>query len=86
MRSELIFRAKETVENKYQLSRTASKATRRLHISATNTTDTINNAFDRIAGGYDASTSGDSLAMPSTMTEASIGVWPVRAPLLIRRQ
>jgi hypothetical protein len=49
MRSELIFRAKETVTNKYKLCQTASKATRRLHISATNTTDTINNALARIA-------------------------------------
>jgi hypothetical protein len=49
MRSELIFRAKETVTNKYKLCQTASKATRRLHISATNTTDTINSAFARIA-------------------------------------
>ena len=49
MRSELIFRAKEIVSNKYKLCQTASKATRRLHISATNTTDTINSAFARIA-------------------------------------
>jgi hypothetical protein len=49
MRSELIFRAKETVTNKYKLCQTASKATRRLHISSTNTTDTINSAFARIA-------------------------------------
>jgi hypothetical protein len=49
VRSELIFRAKETVDNK--LCQTASKATRRLHIAANNTTDTINDAFLRIAGG-----------------------------------
>jgi hypothetical protein len=49
MRSELIFRARETVTNKYKLCQTASKATRRLHISSTNTTDTINSAFARIA-------------------------------------
>ena len=55
MRSELIFRARETVDNKYKLCQTASKATRRLHIAATNTTDTINDAFSRIAGGDDSS-------------------------------
>jgi hypothetical protein len=55
VRSELIFRAKETVDNKYKLCQTASKATRRLHIAATNTTDTINDAFSRIAGGDDSS-------------------------------
>jgi hypothetical protein len=53
MRSELIFRAKESVANKYKLCQTASKATRRLHISSRNTPDTINNAFTRIAEGFD---------------------------------
>ena len=53
MRSELIFRAKETVANKYKLCQTASKATRRLHISSKNTTDTINSAFARIADDLD---------------------------------
>ena len=53
MRSELIFRARETVDNKYKLCQTASKATRSLHISAKNTTDTINDAFSRIARGSD---------------------------------
>jgi hypothetical protein len=53
VRSELIFRAKETVANKYKLCQTASKATRRLHIASRNTPDTINNAFVRIADGFD---------------------------------
>jgi len=53
VRSELIFRAKETVANKYKLCQTASKATRRLHISSKNTTDTINSAFARIADELD---------------------------------
>lgn len=53
MRSELIFRAKETVDNKYKLCQTASKATRRLHIASKNTTDTINSAFSRIAEDFD---------------------------------
>jgi hypothetical protein len=53
MRSELIFRAKKTVDNKYKLCQTASKATRRLHIASTNTTDTINSAFSRIAEDFD---------------------------------
>ena len=51
MRSELIFRAREKVVNKYKLCQTTSKATRRLHIAAKNTTDTINDALSRIAGG-----------------------------------
>ena len=53
MRSELIFRAKETVDNKYKLCQTASKATRRLHIASKNTSDTINSAFSRIAEDFD---------------------------------
>ncbi len=51
VRSELIFRAREKLDNKYKLCQTASKATRRLHITAKNTTDTINDALSRIAGG-----------------------------------
>jgi len=49
MRSEAIFRAKETVENKYQLCQLASKTTRRIHIPSRNTQDTINSAFEKIA-------------------------------------
>jgi hypothetical protein len=49
MRSETIFRAKDAIENKYQLCQTASKTTRMLHISTRNTQETITNAFMRIA-------------------------------------
>jgi hypothetical protein len=49
VRSELIFRARETVDNKYRLCQTTAKSTRLLHIAATNTTDTINDALTRIA-------------------------------------
>jgi hypothetical protein len=62
MRSELIFRAKETVDNKYKLCQTASKATRSLHIAAKNTTDTINDAFSRIAGGDESSPLANPIA------------------------
>ena len=55
MRSELIFRAREKVDNKYKLCQTTSKATRRLHIAAKNTTDTINYTLSRIAGGDESS-------------------------------
>jgi CO dehydrogenase/acetyl-CoA synthase epsilon subunit len=53
MRSELIFRAKETVANRYRLCQTVSKATRRLHIASRNTTETINSAFAHIAEEFD---------------------------------
>ena len=49
MRSEAIFRAKETVENKYQLCQLAAKAARRIHIPAQNTQETISSAFEKIA-------------------------------------
>ena len=49
MRSQIIFRAKETIDNKYQLCQTIAKTTRRIHISSRNTQDTINSAFERIA-------------------------------------
>jgi hypothetical protein len=55
VRSELIFRARESVDNKYRLCQTASKATRRLHIAAKNTTDTINDVLSRIAVGDESS-------------------------------
>ncbi|WP_158787427.1 hypothetical protein [Granulicella sp. L46] len=49
MRSEVIFRASEAIDNKYQLCQTVSKATRRLHIGTHSMNETINNAFLRIA-------------------------------------
>jgi hypothetical protein len=65
VRSELIFRARETVGNKYKLCQTASKATRSLHISAKNTTDTINDAFSRIARGSDISLAANPILASS---------------------
>jgi hypothetical protein len=52
LRSELIFRARETIDNKYKLCQTTAKSTRLLHIATKNTTDTINNALERIAGDH----------------------------------
>jgi hypothetical protein len=51
MRSEVIFRASEAIGNKYKLCQTVAKATRRLHIGSHEMTETINNAFVRIAAG-----------------------------------
>jgi hypothetical protein len=65
VRSELIFRARETVDNKYKLCQTASKATRSLHIAAKNTTDTINDAFSRIAGGDESSLTANRILASS---------------------
>jgi hypothetical protein len=49
MRSEVIFRAKEIIANRYALCQTVSKATRQLHVSSRNTQETINHAFAKIA-------------------------------------
>ena len=50
MRSEAIFRAKEIIENKYQLCQTVSKTTRLIHVASRDTQETISNAFKKIAG------------------------------------
>jgi hypothetical protein len=65
VRSELIFRAREKLDNKYKLCQTTSKATRRLHITAKNTTDTINDALSRIAGGDESSLPADPILASS---------------------
>jgi hypothetical protein len=49
MRSEAIFRAKETIGNRYQLCQMTSKATRKIHIPSRNTQETINSALEKIA-------------------------------------
>jgi hypothetical protein len=49
MRSEAIFRAKETLSNSYQLCQMAAKTTRRMHVASQNPQETINNAFEKIA-------------------------------------
>jgi hypothetical protein len=49
MRSEAIFRAKETLSNRYQLCQTVAKTTRLMHIPSQNPQDTINSAFEKIA-------------------------------------
>jgi hypothetical protein len=54
MRSEAIFRAKETLSNRYQLCQMAAKTTRRMHIASRNTQDTINSAFQKIAADSSA--------------------------------
>lgn len=49
MRSEAIFRAKESYSNRYQLCQMAAKTTRRMHVPSHNPQDTINSAFQKIA-------------------------------------
>jgi hypothetical protein len=49
MRSEAIFRAKETLSNRYELCQTVAKTTRLMHVASQNPQDTINSAFEKIA-------------------------------------
>jgi hypothetical protein len=49
MRSEVIFRASEAIDNKYALCQTVSKAARQFHIGNRSMNETINKAFQRIA-------------------------------------
>lgn len=49
MRSELIYDALRTVENRYLLCQVASKATRKFHKPNTRIQDTMNEVFERFA-------------------------------------
>jgi len=50
MRSELIYDAVRTVQNRYLLCQVASKATRKFHKPNTRIQDTMNEVFERFAG------------------------------------
>jgi hypothetical protein len=49
MRSDLIYDALRTVENRYLLCQVASKATRKFHKPNTRIQDTMNEVFERFA-------------------------------------
>ena len=49
MRSELIYDALRTVQNRYLLCQVASKATRKFHKPNTRIQDTMNEVFERFA-------------------------------------
>ncbi len=50
MRSNLVFEALHTLQNRYMLCQLASKATRRFHKPNTRIQETMNDVLDRIAG------------------------------------
>lgn len=50
MRSDKVFEALHTLENRYMLCQLASKATRRFHRPNTRIQETMNEVLDRIAG------------------------------------
>ena len=49
MRSDLIYDALKTVQNRYTLCQVASKSTRKFHRPNTRIQDTMNNVFLRVA-------------------------------------
>ena len=50
MRSDKVFEALHTLQNRYMLCQLASKATRRFHRPNTRIQETMNEVLDRIAG------------------------------------
>lgn len=49
MRSEVIYRASETIANRYKLCLTVAKTVRLLNVSSRDTQGTIKQAFERVA-------------------------------------
>ena len=50
MRSDKVFEALHTLQNRYMLCQLASKATRKFHKPSTRIQDTTNDVLNRIAG------------------------------------
>jgi hypothetical protein len=67
MRSDKVFEALHTVQNRYMLCQLASKATRRFHRPNTRIQETTNEIFLKIAG---AQKNDDVMAIPATASEA----------------
>ena len=67
MRSELIYDALRTVQNRYLLCQVASKATRKFHKPTTRIQDTMNEVFARFA---DSESPTRLVAQPELVAEA----------------
>ena len=67
MRSELIYDAVRTVQNRYLLCQVASKATRKFHRPNTRIQDTMNEVFERFA---DSGTPTRIVAQPPVVHQA----------------
>jgi hypothetical protein len=67
MRSDKVFEALHTVQNRYMLCQLASKATRKFHRPNTRIQETTNEIFLKIAG---AEKNDDVMAIPATASEA----------------
>jgi hypothetical protein len=67
MRSELIYDALRTVQNRYLLCQVASKATRKFHKPNTRIQDTMNQVLERFA---DSESPTRIVAQPERVAEA----------------
>jgi hypothetical protein len=67
MRSELIYDALRTVQNRYLLCQIASKATRKFHKPNTRIQDTMNEVFERFA---DSETPTRIVAQPELVAQS----------------
>lgn len=67
MRSELIYDALRTVQNRYLLCQVASKATRKFHKPNTRIQETMNEVFERFA---ESESPTRLVAQPELVTEA----------------
>ena len=66
MRSDKVFEALHTLQNRYTLCQLASKATRKFHKPSTRIQDTTNEVLNRIAGAE----RDDILSEPANVSEA----------------
>jgi hypothetical protein len=66
MRSDRVFEALQTLQNRYMLCQLASKATRRFHKPNTRIQETMNEVLERIAGAERQ----EVLAEPENVSEA----------------
>jgi hypothetical protein len=66
MRSDRVFNALQTLQNRYMLCQLASKATRRFHKPNTRIQETMNEVLERIAGAERQ----EVLAEPENVSEA----------------
>ncbi len=67
MRSDLIYDALRTVQNRYLLCQVAAKATRKFHKPNTRIQDTMNQVFERFAGSESPT---QLVAQPELVAEA----------------
>jgi hypothetical protein len=67
MRSALVFEAEIKIENRFLLASTIMRATKKLHVPATRTEDTVNRVFNEVANGQTINSPTQPVVLPSTI-------------------